>query len=332
MRPIDRREFLVKAAASAAFVVAARARRALAQEGGVAAPAAAKVPAAAGALELRELGATGRKLPRLGLSCAPLAQVKQDDKAIAVVKRALELGIRYFDVAPDDEESRAETILGKALQGVKRDELWITTKIDARKAAAAKKALAASLGRLQTDYVDAVLIPAVLDREAASDSDSILDELKRAQTAKTVRWFGIHSNKSSTYAKRAMDRFPYQVAMVPINPTDPERSQFITTFLPFAADKKIVVVANQIFPTGRGVVANAVSRKDCMTYALAQTRVDVVAPACGSVEALEEAYAATLAFTQPTSDWLRELEKKAKPTAPDDPPDKDDEPKPKKNG
>jgi diketogulonate reductase-like aldo/keto reductase len=306
MRPIDRRQFLVRATASGALVLIARVRGARAQEvkeGGAAAAAAPK-------LEMRSL--CGQPVPRLGLGCAPLAQIKSDEKAIALVRRALDLGVRYFDVAPDNEENRAEILLGKALEGVKRDELWITTKTEARKADAAKKAIAGSLARLRTAYVDTMLIPAVLDREAASDSESVLDELQRAKKQQTVRHLGIHSNKSPTYARRAMDRYPYEMAMVPINPTDPDRFQFVKSFLPYAAEKKIGVVANQIFPAGKGSPAVPLARKDCIVYALAQTHVDVIAPTCGSIEMLDEVYAAATTFTPPTDAWLRDLEKRAK--------------------
>jgi len=325
MRPIDRREFLARAAAGAALVVAARAPRAFAQD---AAPASGS-PASKKELELRELGKTGRKLPRLGLACAPLATIKGEDKAVAVLARALELGVRYFDTSPDAGEGRAESLLGKAIRGAKREELWIATKMDVRTAAQAKAALKASLERLGTDYVDAVLIPAVRDREAASESDSVLDELRRGQRDKTVRFIGISSNKSTTYAKRALDRFPYDLALVPVNPGDAQRSDFAGDFVPFAAERKIAVVGMQIFGSGKRD-DDALPRKECLTYALGQPHVDVIVPTCMTPEAVAEAWEVAAGFVMPPESTLREIEARAakgaaaRPSDPAEPPSKDE--------
>jgi predicted aldo/keto reductase-like oxidoreductase len=311
MSSIDRREFL-RRSAGGALALAALARRGLAQDAAdpAAAPA-AKSDRPTGGLELRELGTTGRKLPRLGLGCAVLASIKSDEKAIALVQRAHELGVRYFDVAPSAGKGRAEELLGKALHGTKRDELWIATKMDERKGDPARVALAASLARLQTDYVDSVHVKTTKDREAASETDSSLDALRQAQEQGVVRHLGLTSSKGVTYAKRAIQRFSYTIALIPVNPSDPQRFNFLGDFLPFAAEKKLAVIGMQNYVTGKKAGTEPLARKDCITYALAQTLVDVIVPRCSTLEMLEEAYAAAVEFKQPTEAWLRDLEARA---------------------
>ncbi|MGL5879130.1 MAG: aldo/keto reductase, partial [Xenococcaceae cyanobacterium] len=64
----------------------------------------------------RILGRTGVSLPILGLGGAgqtPLSQEGKEKEAIALVERALKLGIRYYDTAADYGPS--EGYLGKIL-------------------------------------------------------------------------------------------------------------------------------------------------------------------------------------------------------------------------
>jgi L-galactose dehydrogenase len=54
-------------------------------------------------MELRELGATGLRVSPVGFGASPLGNVFGDiprDVARATVRRALELGINFFDTSP----------------------------------------------------------------------------------------------------------------------------------------------------------------------------------------------------------------------------------------
>lgn len=67
--------------------------------------------------------------PRLGVGCAALGQPDvSDHDAQATLARALECGIRLFDVAPLYGGGLAERRLGRALRGAARDEIVVTTK------------------------------------------------------------------------------------------------------------------------------------------------------------------------------------------------------------
>src|SRR5256884_213716 len=113
-----------------------------------------------------------RRLGRSGLSISEIAygnwithgnQV-EEDAARACVRAALELGITTFDTADVYAGTRAEAVLGRALQGQPRDGLEILTKVfwptgeGANSRGLSRKhmmeAIDRSLRRLQTDYVD----------------------------------------------------------------------------------------------------------------------------------------------------------------------------------
>ena len=83
-------------------------------------------------LEKRQLGSTGLAVTRIGLGCASIGGLFgdiDDDQAVEVVRRALYLGVNLFDTAPLYGAGRSETRLGKALQGVPRDQYVLCTKV-----------------------------------------------------------------------------------------------------------------------------------------------------------------------------------------------------------
>ena len=116
-------------------------------------------------MEYRYLGRSGLKVSAVayGNWITHGSQV-EDDTAIASVHEALELGITTFDTADVYAGTRAESVMGRALGGRRREELEICTKVfwptgpGANDRGLSRKHLMesceASLRRLDTDYVD----------------------------------------------------------------------------------------------------------------------------------------------------------------------------------
>ncbi|MCB0909388.1 MAG: aldo/keto reductase family protein [Nocardioidaceae bacterium] len=117
-------------------------------------------------MEFRNLGASGLKVSAIayGNWLTHGSQV-EEDAAVACVRRALDEGITTFDTADVYADGAAEAVLGKALQGARRETLEIFTKVYfpvgevrpnghglSRKHI--RESIDASLRRLGTDYVD----------------------------------------------------------------------------------------------------------------------------------------------------------------------------------
>lgn len=116
-------------------------------------------------MELRQCGAKGPRLSAVGLGCwefgggAYWGPCHQED-ADTVVRRAVELGINYFDTAEAYNDGRSETSLGRALAGMPRDQVIVGTKVSPSNCYA-KTLVAhceASLRRLGLDYIDLYMI------------------------------------------------------------------------------------------------------------------------------------------------------------------------------
>jgi aryl-alcohol dehydrogenase-like predicted oxidoreductase len=88
----------------------------------------------------------------------------EEEAALACVKASLEAGITTFDTADVYAQGQAESVLGRALKGVRRDSIEIFTKVywptgpNPNNRGLSRKhimeSLHASLERLQTDHVD----------------------------------------------------------------------------------------------------------------------------------------------------------------------------------
>ena len=78
-------------------------------------------------LELRPYGNTGEQVTAIGFGAASLAKYSVADGE-ATVRRALELGINYFDTSPIYGRGASQVILGAALQG-RTEPYMVATKL-----------------------------------------------------------------------------------------------------------------------------------------------------------------------------------------------------------
>ncbi|HND48536.1 MAG TPA: aldo/keto reductase, partial [Anaerolineales bacterium] len=125
-------------------------------------------------MEYSRLGTTGMKVSRICLGCMGFGSAEgwshsawalDETGSREVVKKALELGINFFDTANVYAYGVSEEILGRALKDfAKRDEVVIATKVFGKMndkpngGGLSRKAILSeidnSLNRLGTDYVD----------------------------------------------------------------------------------------------------------------------------------------------------------------------------------
>src|SRR5579863_6977868 len=123
-------------------------------------------------MEYVNLGSTGLKVSRLCLGAMTYGSkswrnwILEEEESKPFIRRALELGINFFDTADIYSVGASEEILGNALRefGPSRDKLVIATKLfnpmgdDPNQKGLSRKhirhAIDDSLKRLKTDYVD----------------------------------------------------------------------------------------------------------------------------------------------------------------------------------
>jgi aryl-alcohol dehydrogenase-like predicted oxidoreductase len=159
-------------------------------------------------VEYRYLGRSGLQVSVVGLGGNNFGRRVDEERTIAVVNRALELGINFFDTSDSYGPRTSEEYLGRALKGHRR-EVVLTTKFGSRLGRGPHwsggsrryivDALHDSLRRLGTDYVDLYQMH-VPDRQTPIEETlRALDDLVRSGE---VRYVG-HSNFSAAQAVEA---------------------------------------------------------------------------------------------------------------------------------
>ena len=168
-----------------------------------------------GVRSYRRLGRTDLNISDISFGASRL---RSDDAHL--VHHALDRGINYFDSAESYTRGQSETVLGQALKG-RRQSIYLVSKtgINANtRAPAMMRNLEASLGRLQTDYVDVYMNHAVnsIDAVASPEWQSFID---RAKTQGKVRFSGLsgHAGRLIECIDYALDEDLIDVMLVGYN-------------------------------------------------------------------------------------------------------------------
>ncbi|HUU46672.1 MAG TPA: aldo/keto reductase [Acidobacteriota bacterium] len=142
---------------------------------------------AAGIKKYAAIGATGLKMSDISMGCGALDNPY-------VVERALDLGINYFDTAPDYGSGQSEEALGKVFADpAKRDGCIIVSKLckmgrygghfpPGTSEADLIAEVEGSLTRLQTDHIDILQVHAIAERE--DDGPRLIDPEMLSAVAK----------------------------------------------------------------------------------------------------------------------------------------------------
>jgi aryl-alcohol dehydrogenase-like predicted oxidoreductase len=144
----------------------------------------------------RNVGRSGLRVSIVGLGCNSFGGRIGPEVSHAVIHRALDSGITFFDTADVYANTRSEEVVGEALEG-KRGEVVLATKFgltmqEPRQPASASRqyiiaALERSLRRLRTDWIDLYQLHVPDPRTPIEETIRALDDLVRQGK---VRYFG----------------------------------------------------------------------------------------------------------------------------------------------
>src|SRR5450755_2191438 len=118
-----------------------------------------------GDIPMRTLGRTGQKLTIIGQGGARFGMITLDEGK-AVVRRAYDLGINYFDMARAYADGHAEEVYGASIPEFRKD-IFLTSKSGKRTREGAEADLETSLRNLRTDHLDLWQIHLVHNKKEA---------------------------------------------------------------------------------------------------------------------------------------------------------------------
>ncbi|CAM5780393.1 MULTISPECIES: aldo/keto reductase [Brevibacillus] len=176
-----------------------------------------------------------------------------EEQAIAIIRRAVELGVNYFDTAPSYSDGQSESRVGLGLRGL-RDKVWIATKTGGRTRDLALRDLEGSLKRLGTDYVDEWRVHNVMqphDLEAVFAKGGALEALIEAREQGMVRKLSISGHTDPRLLAEAIRRFPFDSALVALSALDHFIYSFAHEFVPLAVEKGVAVIGMKVMALGQ---------------------------------------------------------------------------------
>ena len=208
-------------------------------------------------MKLNRLGSSGLTVSEIGLGCMSLA--KAGDAADAIVHRALDLGVNFFDTADLYERGANEERLARAL-GRRRGEVIVATKVGNRwragrdgwdwdpSPAHIRRAVEASLRRLSTDYIDLYQLHGGTVEDPIDDIIATFEALRQAGTIRAWGISSIRPNVIREYAARSsIASVMMQYSVLDRRPEEQA--------LPLLRDRGISVIARG--PVAKGLLADS---------------------------------------------------------------------------
>jgi predicted aldo/keto reductase-like oxidoreductase len=207
-------------------------------------------------MRYRPFGSTGAKVSALGfgamrLPMTPDGEHVDEDQAIPVIQRALELGVNYIDTAPYYCKAESEVVLGKAIKGW-RDRIHVSTKCpvdDEDMTGRLRYWLEKSLRKLDVEVIDFYHMWGINWEEYAGKIDvpgGPLDDARKAKEEGLIRHISFSFHDTPENLIRLIDTGNFESMTVQYNLLDRANEQAIS----YAAEKGLGVVI--MGPVGGG--------------------------------------------------------------------------------
>ena len=246
-QPIPRRDFLKAGGAAAAGFLA-----------GGAVPAHATSPTQLPAnprtdraMPTRNLGRTGYRPGVFSLGGqAAVEQPNNEELAVAIVERAIDLGVNYIDTAAayGGRDRWSQRYIGQVMK-TRRAEVFLTSKTHDRTRDGSLALLEESLRLLNTDHLDLWQIHN-LSQMAQVDQifapGGAVEALVHARDQKMVRFIGITGHADPAVLMAALERFPFDTILMSLNAADRHHLSFAERLLPLAVERQVGIIGMKI--------------------------------------------------------------------------------------
>jgi len=215
---------------------------------------------------------------------------KMDFKAREVIQAAIQQGITYFDSARVYSDS--EIYYGSVWRELPdtRSNIFQASKSASRDRAGAMADLEETFERLGTDYLDLWQIHDVRtanDLKIIGGSGGALEAFLEAKSSGQVRLIGVTGHHDPAILTQAVEEWPVDAVMMPVNPVEGVLGGFLTSTLPAARAKGIAVIGMKILGAGHYVQLKAgLTPRPLIQYALSQD-ITVAIVGCSSAEEVD---------------------------------------------
>lgn len=209
-------------------------------------------------LPQRVLGKTGEMVTTFGLGGYHVGVARDEKTAEALIERAIERGIRFFDNAADYQKGLAESYYGRFLTPKYRDQVFLTTKSSKTTAEGVRKDFDNSLRRLKADHVDLWQLHAFtgvddVKKRIANGVVEVFLEMREKKKARFIGFTGHSSQEAHCFFLDHCKAKGYRMdtCLMPMNLVDPHYDSFVINVLPKLIEQGVAPLAMKTMVFGK---------------------------------------------------------------------------------
>jgi aryl-alcohol dehydrogenase-like predicted oxidoreductase len=267
-------------------------------------------------IPLRTLGKTGREVTVLGLGGEGILRTfGHEREADALINRAIDLGINYFESAR--AYSGSESYYGKALRQ-RRKQIFLASKSHARDKAGALLHLGETLRNMKTDYLDLWQVHDVRSEAEIKEifgPGGAIEAFAEAKKKGLTRLIGVTGHHDPAIIKKCIGIFDFDTVLLPVNPAEPHYQSFVQEVIPTAQQKGMGIIGMKVY--FRGVAAELPwydTMEPFLHFALTQPITTTVI-GCDSIAQLEENISFAKRFQPMPAEQMQSLVERVRPYA-----------------
>ncbi|MHA1510092.1 MAG: aldo/keto reductase [Promethearchaeota archaeon] len=213
-------------------------------------------------MQYRKMEKLGWDVSALGFGCMRLPtkgllKRVDEEEAIRIIRKGIDLGINYIDTAWPYHMGNSEKVLGKALQDGYREKVKLVTKLPmfvVRKEEDFDRFLNAQLKKLQTTHIDLYLFHGMNKMFFGTLKKlNLIEKMEKAKNEGKIKGIGFSFHDSLPIFKEIIDYYPWDACQIQYNYMDTGQ-QAGDEGLTYAHEKGISVIIME--PIKGGMLAN----------------------------------------------------------------------------
>jgi len=208
------------------------------------------------AMPTRNLGKTGYRVGIFSLGGqATIEKPNMEERAVAIVNRAIDLGVNYLDTAAayGGPDMWSQKYIGRVIRH-RRTEVFLASKTHRRTYDESMRLLETSLTLLNTDHLDLWQLHNVSQTEQLDQifaKDGAIHALEKARAEKVVRFLGITGHADPFVLADGLKRYKFDTILMAVNAADKHHLSFIEHLLPLALEQQLGIIGMKIPARGR---------------------------------------------------------------------------------
>jgi aryl-alcohol dehydrogenase-like predicted oxidoreductase len=264
----------------------------------------------------RILGRTGVKVTSIGLGGEGILRTFNHDRdAYALINRAIDLGVNYFESAR--AYAGSESYYGGSLKERRKD-IFLTSKSHARDKGGALAHLHETLENMHTDHLDLWQVHDMRTEEEIRQvfgPGGAIEAFLEAKEKGLTRFIGVTGHHDPSILGKCINLADFDTVLMPVNPAEMHYKSFIETVIPVAENKKMGIIGMKVYFRGFAAKIPWYETMELFLHFALSHPVTTAVIGCDSIQQLEENVKFASQFTPMPEEKMQQLSRDIRPFA-----------------